>query len=75
MTCSRWRSLLGCPAAAAELGTWRQAVCTAELWLRHAHAGTSVLVYSGDDDFVCNTMGTGKWVNALLWSRQQAWSG
>lgn len=38
-------------------------------------AGTNVLVYSGDEDFVCNSLGSSKWLNALLWSKQQAWGG
>ncbi|KAL4458966.1 hypothetical protein ABPG75_013831 [Micractinium tetrahymenae] len=37
-------------------------------------SGINVMVYSGDYDFVCNSLGTSKWVDALLWSKQQSWA-
>ncbi|PSC76189.1 serine carboxypeptidase-like [Micractinium conductrix] len=34
----------------------------------------NVMVVSGDDDFVCNSLGTTRWVDALIWSRQAGWA-
>ena len=38
------------------------------------HADVNVMVVSGDDDFVCNSLGTTRWVDALIWSRQAGWA-
>ncbi|CAK0855727.1 unnamed protein product [Prorocentrum cordatum] len=34
-------------------------------------AGIDVLVYSGDQDFICNWLGNEKWVQALEWDHKQ----
>jgi len=33
-------------------------------------AGIDVLIYAGDQDFVCNHMGNSAWANAMVWPHQ-----
>ncbi|KAL9275033.1 Serine carboxypeptidase-like-like protein [Drosera capensis] len=36
--------------------------------------GIQVLIYAGEDDFICNWLGNWRWVNAMLWSGQQSFN-
>ena len=37
-------------------------------------AGIRVLIYAGDQDFICNWLGNRAWVNALPWPHQAAFN-
>lgn len=36
--------------------------------------GIQVLIYAGEDDFICNWLGNWRWVNAMVWSGQPSFN-
>lgn len=36
-------------------------------------AGVPVMVFSGEDDWVCNSLASAQWLDGLIWSRQRRW--
>jgi cathepsin A (carboxypeptidase C) len=37
-------------------------------------AGVPILVYNGDQDYICNYKGAEMWTNALVWSGQEKYN-
>ncbi|EFN53184.1 hypothetical protein CHLNCDRAFT_136997 [Chlorella variabilis] len=35
--------------------------------------GVPVMVFSGEDDWVCNSLASAQWLDGLIWSRQRRW--
>jgi carboxypeptidase C (cathepsin A) len=36
-------------------------------------AAVPVMVFSGESDFVCNSLSSEQWLDGLIWSKQRAW--
>ena len=75
--------------AALGVGTRAWEMCSAKVfadmqgdWMRNLEpvvppmleAGLRIMVYAGEDDFICNWLGNHRWVRAMEWSGQAAFN-